>query len=412
MDKRKIIIIASLAFVVVAIVVIAFTRKGQSEDVYLVQKGEISSTVSCIGEVKGGKSTPIGMPLPLRDWSLRVYMYKIIDVIQDGKTINTGDYVLKLDDSELINNLRNQTQEKEKTDADMRHAVLDSTVILTGLREDITNLRLDLEYGKIDLEQSIYGSGVEQRKAKMNYQKAEIALEKKRRDYQLEQNRLKIRIKRQEDRVKELQRLIDKYQEAIKATRIVSTGSGLVMFERDYSGKKFSKDSQVYMYWEIPLAVLPDMSTVISSANIKEIDVTKIHLNDSVSITVDALPKKQFSGKVVKIANMGEDHKNFDMKVFKVNIQFDESDPELKPGMTCANNIVFSHSKNTLIVPLEAVFSENGQKFVYLKKGSEVVKTEVKTGAEDDKNIVIKEGLNEGDKVLLNNPETKQLAKL
>ncbi len=413
MKKRVIILVVSLlTLVVIALSVIGLKEGYKSEEIYIVQKGEITSTIKCIGEVRGGKATPIGMPDVLRDWSLRVYMYKIIDLVQDGKTIKKGDYVAKLDESALTNNLRNQIQEKEKYDSDLRYAVLDSTVVLTAFREDIKNLFINLEYVKIDLEQSKYESGVEQRKTKMSYQKAEIALEKKRRDYHLEQNKLKIRIIRQEKRVQELQQMINKYQEAIKATRIVCTEGGLVMFEKDYSGKKYSKDSQVYMYMDAPIATLPDMTTVISFANVKEIDVTKIHLNDSVIISVDALPKKKFTGRVVKIANMGEDHKNFDMKVFKVDIRFDFSDPELKPGMTCNNDIVFCHYSDALIVPAETVFSENGQSFVYLKNGSEIARQNVKTGGEDEKNIAILEGLKEGDKILMNKPGTEQLAKL
>ncbi|MDX9880982.1 MAG: efflux RND transporter periplasmic adaptor subunit [Prolixibacteraceae bacterium] len=414
MKKRIILLVASLLVAAVIILSgIGFVKSlYQSEEVYTVKKGEIISTVSCIGEVKGGKASPINIPEVLKDWGLRVYEYKMVDMVQDGKMVNAGDYIAKLDESDLVNNMRNQVQEKEKVDADLRHAVLDSTVVLTAFREDITNLLLDLEYVKIDLEQSKYDSEAEQRKARMNYQKAEIALEKKRRDYHLEQNKLKIRIMRHESRVEELQKRIERYQEAINATRIVCTEGGLVMFEKDYSGKKYSKDSRLYIYMNGPIAVLPDMSTVLSLSNVKEIDVTKIHLNDSVAILVDALPDKKFSGRVVKIANMGEDHKNFDMKVFKVDIRFDFSDPELKPGMTCSNDIVFCHAPNVLVVPVETIFAENGQTFVFLKNGADVVRKPVKTGCEDSKNIAILEGLNEGDKILMYRPGQGQLAEL
>ena len=414
MKKLTILITAaSLVLIIIALTAIGMIKGWyKTDDTYTVRKGEIVSVINCIGELRGAKASPINIPEILKDRNMRIWEYKIIDLVQDGTTVKSGDYIAKLDESDLLNNMRNQVQEKERVDADLRHAVLDSTVVLTSFRENITNLLLDLEYVKIDLEQSKYESETEQRKARMNYQKAEIALEKMRRDYHLEQNKLKVRIMRHETRVKDLQTLIEKYQEGIKATRILCTEGGLVMFEKDYSGKKYSKDSRIYIYMNSPIATLPDMSTVMITANVKEIDVTKIHLNDSAVVSVDALPNKKFAGRVVKIANMGEEHKNFDMKVFKVDIRLDFSDPELKPGMTCSNDIVFCHSKDVPVIPVETLFSENGQAFVYLKNGTEVVRQIVQTGCDDGKNIAITNGLNEGDKLLKNAPGTNQITTL
>ncbi|MGQ8337566.1 efflux RND transporter periplasmic adaptor subunit [Sunxiuqinia sp. A32] len=408
MKRKKLIVIVAATVSVLIIAASIFIIKDDGAKTYTVKKGNIMLGIDCVGEVQGGKSTAIAMPAVLRDWELRVYSYKIVDLIQEGKTVGKGEYIAKLDDSGLNNNMRNKLQDKEKVDADLRNAVLDSTVRLTNFREQITNLLLDLEYQKIDLEQSKYESGAEQRRTEMRYQKAQIALDKRRRDYILEQNKLKIHISRYENRAERLVEEIEKFQNAIRATRIVSPDNGMVMFGKDYTGKKYTKDTEVQMYRPDPIAMLPDMSSVISEAYVKEIDVTKLHLNDSVQITIDALPDKEFTGKLVKIANMGEEHKNFDMKVFKVRIQFNETDPELKPGMTCSNSIVIDQKEDVLLVPVEAVFSDEEGKHVFVKKGGSVVRTNVELGMDDENNTVVLNGLEEGDKILLFNPEEKE----
>jgi RND family efflux transporter MFP subunit len=294
--------------------------------------------------------------------------------------------------------------QKEKEDSELKNAKIDSAVVLTQKREDITNAKLDLEYKRIDLEQSKYEAGAQQRKTKMEFQKAQIELERKKRDFLLEKNKQKINVSRREQRVEELDRLIKKYQLALRSTQIVSPGDGVVMFAKDWMGKKLTKDSEVGM-WAPLIATLPDMSVAISEAYVKEIDIAKIHTGDSVRITIDALPDKQFSGHIYHIATIGEDHKNFDMKVFRVMIRFVHSDKDLMPGMTCKNDIISSKNDNALLVPLEAVFSENHGNFVYLKKGEKIFRQSIKTGSEDETNTVVLEGLEEGDQVLLYKPE-------
>ena len=151
------------------------------------------------------------------------------------------------------------------------------------------------------------------------------------------------------------------------------------------------------------------MSSAIVETYIKEIDITKIKLGDPAQITVDAIPNKVFTGKVIKVANMGEDKSGFDMKVFRVVIRFDNVDNDLKPGMTCNNDIIFASYENQLLAPLESIFSKGEDRVVYLKRKGEIIERPVETGAEDEENVVILNGLQEGDRVLLYQPASEEI---
>ena len=81
------------------------------------------------------------------------------------------------------------------------------------------------------------------------------------------------------------------------------------------------------------------------------------------------------------MANVGEQRPNPDAKVFEVKVTIAGADTTLRPGMTTGNIIETYTTSDVLFVPLEAVSSEGGIPFVYLKKGGGVVKQEVVTGA-------------------------------
>ncbi len=195
----------------------------------------------------------------------------------------------------------------------------------------------------------------------------------------------------------------------MRSIRITAPEDGIVIFGKSWEGKKFSKDDNIYTYDFAPaIATLPDMSSVISEIYVKEIDISKVKVGDSVRVTFDALEGTTIMGSINDIARMGEDHKDFDMKVFKVVINLDHSHEGLKPAMSSNNDIILTKLNNAISVPLTAVYSGNGSKYVYLKTTDGIIQQPVKTGFENEESVLVEEGLNEGDIVLLEPPVQNQ----
>ena len=397
-----------IAIVVAASVYFSFSTE-KSEKYYEVKKGKFEAVLSCKGEINGLVATVIRAPKILGDRDLRLWQMKILDLTQDGKNVRKGEFIVQLDASQIMSGMREEEQNFEKQMADLNNAKIDSAVTLTNRREEIKNALLDLEYNKIDLEQSVYESEAYQRKAQMTYQKAENSIEKKRRDYKLEQNKLKMRVRRTADDVEESKERIEKFKEALKAARITAPEDGIVIFGKSWDGKKYSKDDDVSTYeFAPPIATLPDMSKVVSEIYVKEIDIAKIKVGDSVRVSFDALEGTVIKGSIKTIARVGESHKDFDMKAFKVIIHLDKTDEGLKPAMTSNNDIILANADNVVSVPLISVFKENGSKYVYLKTNDGIKKQEIKTGFENEESVLVETGLKEGDLVVLE-PAVKQV---
>jgi hypothetical protein len=176
------------------------------------------------------------------------------------------------------------------------------------------------------------------------------------------------------------------------------------MFAKDWSGKSYGKDSDINI-WRPLIATLPDMSVAISETYIREIDIAKVEIGDSVRIIIDALPDEIFWGKVINIATIGEDHKDFDMKAFKVLIRFERSDKDMKPGMSANNDIIIASFHDKLLLPKKAVFSKNGKQLVYLKHGGTITEQEIELVAENEEFGVVEKVIGEGDVVLLYQPD-------
>jgi RND family efflux transporter MFP subunit len=192
---------------------------------------------------------------------------------------------------------------------------------------------------------------------------------------------------------------------------IKAPSPGMVIYVREWNGKKKGVGSQ-WGAWDPTVATLPDLAQMESDTYVNEVDVRKIAVGQKVSISLDADPTKKLAGTVTSVANVGEQRPNQDSKVFEVKINIAQADTTLRPGMTTSNAIETASIAKVVFVPLEAVTSEGGLSFVYKRDGSHLIKQQIETGAMNDNEIVVRQGLHKGDKVLLVPPADKANAKV
>jgi hypothetical protein len=119
---------------------------------------------------------------------------------------------------------------------------------------------------------------------------------------------------------------------------------------------------------------------------------------------LDAVPDKILTGVVTDVANIGEQRKNYDSKVFEVVIQINEPDSLLRPAMTTSNRIKIASLENALAVPLETIHAEDSLTFVYKRDGLDVVLQEVELGLVNENEAVINKGISENDELFLSLP--------
>ena len=120
-------------------------------------------------------------------------------------------------------------------------------------------------------------------------------------------------------------------------------------------------------------------------------------------VTVDAFPGKEFSGTVLSKANIGEQVRNFDTKVFEVIVLLNSIDSLLRPAMTTGISVMVDSIPSCLQVPLEAI-QVDSVSFVYKKTKTGFERQEVVTGPSNDVSICIAAGLSGGEQVSLNAP--------
>lgn len=136
--------------------------------------------------------------------------------------------------------------------------------------------------------------------------------------------------------------------------------------------------------------------------DIAETDVSKVKVDDTVEITLDAFgDDTKFSGTVLDIEPGATEVQ--DVVYYKVTVSLADTDKSVKPGMTANISIKTVAKENTLSVPLRTVRTrDDGTKFVRVLDNGQEKEVTVKLGFKaDEGKVEILEGVQEGQQVII-----------
>ena len=177
-----------------------------------------------------------------------------------------------------------------------------------------------------------------------------------------------------------------------------------------------------------------DLTNMEVEVDVNENDIVKVQIGDSTIVEVDAYLKKEFRGIVTEISNSADGILSADQVTnFKVKVRIieesykdliegkQESYSPFRPGMTATVDIITDKRNKTVNVPISAIVIKtdtsstkrkskdldipkgSNEKFecVFIKNGDVAELRVVKTGIQDDSNIEISSGLEEGEEVIV-----------
>lgn len=377
------------------------SKKEAAELTTLVKKGEFRVRVTATGELQAKHSEKIMGPQGMR--TAGIWQTNITDLVPEGTLVKGGDYVASLDKTELTNKMRDAQTEIDKILTQLEQAKIDTAIEMRGLRDQLMNLQFQKKEKDLQLEQAQY-------EPQSVIQQAKLDLERTERDYQQLLQRLALTKEKSDAKIAEInaslrqnQDKFDRLAELSGQFTVMAPKGGMVIYTRNWDGSKVSPGSQISS-WEPVVAELPDLNDMVSKTYVNEVDISRVQKGQEVKLKIDAFPDKSYTGKVIQVANIGEQLKDYDAKVFEVIIQVNESDSIMRPAMTTGNEIVTYVYPDVLFVPIEALQSDSVS-FVYKKVDGKIVKQEVIAGESNDDEVIIEYGLSEKDEIFLTTPK-------
>ncbi|HXG59462.1 MAG TPA: efflux RND transporter periplasmic adaptor subunit [Thermoanaerobaculia bacterium] len=163
------------------------------------------------------------------------------------------------------------------------------------------------------------------------------------------------------------------------------------------------------------IAVIADLSEILVAAEVGETEVVGIRTGQPARVKIDAIPGKEYSGRVVEIGSSAAVRQGVGsgIRYFKVKVSLDAPDENLRPGMTAQVSIV-TNTASAVAVPIQSVVervpgakkgdeedeSAPKKKYVFLVRDGKAKQVEVTTGISDTTHVAILSGIREGDLVI------------
>jgi membrane fusion protein, macrolide-specific efflux system len=367
-----------------------------------VEKGNFQVEVETTGELEAKNSVKIYGPRKLREY--RIHQVKIDKIVEEGTEVQKGGWIATLDRSELQNKIQDSELEVDKSMSQYTQTRLDTTLQMRQSRDEIINLKYAIEEKQIVLDQSKFEPPATIKQNEINLEKAKRAYNQATENYTIKQEQNKAKMQEVNANLRKEQKKFASLSSLMQEFTITAPEDGMLIYRKGWDGKPMKEGSTISA-WDPVVATLPDLAIMISKTYINEVDVRKIKNGQLVELGLDAFPEKKLTGKVIKVANVGEQRPNSDAKVFQVNIQIEGRDELLRPAMTTSNKIIISSQDTALYVPLECLHSKNDSiTYIFKKDGLSVIKQEVQIGDNNMNEVIILKGAKEGDRLYLSMP--------
>lgn len=368
-----------------------------------IEKKEFVIKVDATGELKAKRSVKIEAPSGMR--TNRIYETTIQNLVPEGTMVKEGDFVATLDRTEVANRMGDAQTEIDKINTQLDQAKIDTAITLRGLRDEMINIQFSKDEKLLEIEQNKYEPEAVKQQKQIDLKKLDRDFRQLKSKYQLESDKAMAKIAEINAELKQNQSKLNRLDKLSKEFTITAPKAGMIIYSRGWNGK-ITSGSRIQP-WDPTVAELPDLSEMLSKTYVNEIDVSRVKKGQEVKINIDAFPDYEYEGTVVSIANIGEELKEYDAKVFEVNIELSQIDSFLRPAMTTSNEIVTDVLQETIGIPIEALHNDSIP-FVYKTSDGKIVKQEVVIGPSNNNEIVVDYGLQEQDEIYLSVPENSK----
>ncbi len=404
------------------------------------------------GEIESSSSVEVRCEVRSRNSSGT----NILEIVPEGTRVKAGDFLIRLDDSALKTELTQQqiTCSGSESQAIEAEAASSNAVLALNEYEEGT-----FREQKETLESAFVVTNENQRRSEeylafsrklaergyvseVQLEADKFAVDKASKEFDLAQTKLDVLEKftkkkmltllkaeirttrakldaRQKTWQLDKQRLKE-VEEQIAKCVIHAPSAGQVVYANDANRARSSTEMLIAEGTPVRerqmLIRLPDPNRMRVLAKVHESRISQVVKGLTVEIVTDALPDHPLTGFVSVVSEYPIPSPSVytaHIKEYAVEIEIHNPPPQLRPGMSAQVDILVEHQDSQLQIPIDAAIARGDKYFVAIPHDDGTFETrEIKVGSANDAILTIREGVEVGQKVVLNHAEIKDKIKL
>lgn len=370
-----------------------------------VRRAEFVIAVKTRGEIRSVNSMILTAP--------QVPDPRIVRIAESGKPIRKGEVVVEFDAAQQEQNLleRNtavRTVDSEIVQVKASHRIVDEADGINKMTAEY-----NLERSKLDASKAEVVSAIEGAKSRIDVTVSEGDLTVVGAVIGAHKTTQEADLSRLGNRREKTVRDVDRARGYLSKMVLRAPQDGIVNLLPNFRAQgsfgsappPFKEGDRAWT--GAAIAEIPDLSNMRIELKLDEVDRGRLNLGQNCRIRVDAVADRELKANLdwispiaaVTYKGMGLSEKNFPARA-----TLTELDPRLRPGMSATAEIVIESQPNSLLIPARASFTHQGKPAVYVQRGQEFEIRHIQVGKRNDTDIVVLDGLREGEIVALENP--------
>jgi HlyD family secretion protein len=195
----------------------------------------------------------------------------------------------------------------------------------------------------------------------------------------------------------------DRYRLMLSKCKIHAPHAGMVVYAVDDDDNEPEVGEGFYLHERQQLFTLPDLSAMQVNTSVHESVLMDVRSGQPAAVRIDAFPDRTFRGSVKSVALLPRQFSRLsDVKIYETIVTIDEPVDQLKPGMTAVVDIEIAPVRDVILAPVEAVVAQGEESWCYVDAEGGVERRNVRLGRTNYELVHVVEGLDEGERVVLN----------
>ena len=297
-----------------------------------IQKRDLEAIVTASGKIQPKKTVNISAQTMGRVTRLAV---------EEGDRVKAGQFLLQIDPVTAEAQVRRDVAAV----AGAQTALEQSRVSLQSARAN-----LDLAQKNLKRQQDLWASGLTTRET---FERAQSELEMRESDLKAREQEIKNR----ETQLNQQRAGLASSEHTLSQVRFDAPFDGIVTRRNIEEGENVVVGTMNNA--GTVLLTVADMSVIEAEVEVDETDIPFVQLGQAARIKIDAIPDREFTGKVTEIGNSpiqtAGTGTTRTATNFKVTVQVDGTIPDVRPGFTCTAEITTATRKQVVAVPIQAM---------------------------------------------------------
>ncbi len=357
-------------------------------EVAAVQTKTLVDVVSAGGSVEAAQEVTVAAKIPGRVAAVRV---------NEGDRVTAGQVLIRLEDRELLAQVQQAEGNLAAAQARLRLLELGARPQeRVQVEQTVAQARANFETATESLTrmQTLYDSGAV---SKSQLDAARLQYDVARAQYESAQQQLSV--VQTGARPEELEMARAQVMQAQAAATFARLQAANATLTSPLSGTVTARSIEPGSLASpgVPLMTVAQIDTVSVVLDVSEIDLSRLKVGQIVTVRADAYPDTTFRGVVKEISQAASSS----TRTFKVKVAVENPRHDLKPGMFARAEITIGVKENALVIPRDAIVTENGRSVVFVVSDGKARVRQIDLGMISGPVVEVRSGVEAGESVVV-----------